>query len=156
MFLYFKRREKQFWVIPFPTITLIAKKWITCHTVFFRWNSWCLIVISLVGKVLKYLYSICCFYNCCKTLIVKICTLGRPMNKLLIHQSHTQISLQVLETVGDLGTTLLMHSRQQLYPIPLCKMHSRKNIETVHASRIIPKIRSRSLKNQILAITNHE
>ena len=32
-------------------------------------------------------------------------------------------------------------------PIPLCKMHSRKNIETLHASRIIPKIRSRSRKN---------
>ena len=31
-------------------------------------------------------------------------------------------------------------------PIPLCKMHSRKNIETVHSSRIIPKIRSRSRK----------
>ena len=38
-------------------------------------------------------------------------------------------------------------------PIPLCKMHSRKNIGAFYASRIIRKIPSRSRKNQVIHIS---
>ena len=55
-----------------------------------------------------------------------------------------------------LSTFVINDGMQELVrgsPIPLCKIHSRKNIGAFHASRIIRKIPSRSRKNQVIHVS---